>query len=199
MMLPLAWLVRIEDTPEHRQWLQEVASDWLARQHPSGAIRVGRLGGPAAVSNEDYGTKETEIVQDDGDPAADLLYICNFALLHFHEAAAATGDRSYALAEDRLAQFLCRVQIHSDQHQELDGGWFRCFDFETWEYWASGADWDWGPWCIETGWTQTWITSMLAMRQLNRPLWDVIAESRIKTEFDTLIPVMMPEGPLPAP
>jgi len=38
---------------------------------------------------------------------------------------------------------------------------------------------------------------MLAMRQLNRSLWDVIAESRIKTDFDTLIPVMMPEGTLP--
>lgn len=194
MMLPLAWLVRIEDTPEHRQWLHEVASDWLARQHSSGAIRAACFGGPSTASNEDYGTKETEVVQHDSDPAADLLYICNFAWLQFHEAAAATGDRSYTLAEDRLAQFLCRVQIRSDQHSELDGGWFRCFDFETWEYWASGADWDWGPWCIETGWTQTWITSMLAMRQLNRSLWDVIAESRIKTEFDALIPVMMPEG-----
>jgi len=194
MMLPLAWLVRIEDTPEHRVWLQQVAADWLANQHPSGAIRAVCFGGPSAVSNEDYGTRETDIVQNDGDPAADMLYICNFALLQFHEAAAATGDRTYSHAEDQLAQFLCRVQVHSDQHQELDGGWFRCFDLEKWEYWASGADWDWGPWCIETGWTQTWITSVLAMRQLNWSLWEVIAESRIKTDFDTLIPVMMPEG-----
>lgn len=196
LMLPLAWLVRIEDTPEHRGWLHKVASDWFANQHPSGGLRAALFGGSATVSNEDYGTKETAVVQDDGDPAADLLYICNFALLHFHEAAAATGDRSYSHAEDRLAQFLCRVQIQSDQHQELDGGWFRCFDLDTWEYWASGADWDWGPWCIETGWTQTWITSMLAMRQLNRSLWDVIAESRIKTDFDALIPVMMPDDML---
>lgn len=192
MLLPLAWLVRVEDTPEHRGWLQAVASRWLAQQHPSGALRAILLGGVEMTCNEDYGTKETAIIQQDGDPAADLLYICNFALLQFHEAAAATGDRSYADAEEKLAQFLCRVQIHSEQHPELDGAWFRCFDLDKWEYWASGADWDWGPWCIETGWTQTWITSLLAMRQMDRSLWEVIAESSIKSDFDALIPVMMP-------
>ena len=193
MMLPLAWLVRIEDTPEHRGWLKDVASDWLAKQHTSGAIGAVLLGGQGTVSNEDYGTKETTIIQNDNDPAADMLYICNFALLHFHEAAAITGDASYTKAEEKLAQFLCRIQVRSEKHPELDGGWFRCFDFEKWEYWASGADFDWGPWCIETGWTQTWITSMLAMRQMKMSLWDVIAQSSIKKNFDKLIPVMMPD------
>ena len=193
MMLPLAWLVRVEDTPEHRGWLKAVASRWLEHQHPSGALQAVLFGRPETVSNEDYGTKETAIIQQNGDPAADLLYICNFALLQFHEAAAATGDRSYADAEERLAQFLCRVQIHSEHYRELDGGWFRCFDLAKWEYWASGADWDWGPWCIETGWTQTWITSLLALRQMDRSLWDVMDESNLKSDFDALIPTMMPE------
>ncbi len=39
MLLCLAWLVRAEDIPEHREWLTRVAGDLLAWQQPSGAIR----------------------------------------------------------------------------------------------------------------------------------------------------------------
>ena len=49
MLLCLAWLVRVEDTPEHREWLDRVAGDLLACQQPSGAIHecLGpRRGGP---------------------------------------------------------------------------------------------------------------------------------------------------------
>ena len=38
-LLPLAWLVRVDDTPEHRGWLRRVASDLVALQDASGAIR----------------------------------------------------------------------------------------------------------------------------------------------------------------
>ena len=31
MLLPLAWLVRVDDTPLHRQWLGEVAAGLIAR------------------------------------------------------------------------------------------------------------------------------------------------------------------------
>ena len=46
MLLPLAWLVRIEDTPEHRAWLATVARDLLAAQDSSGALReeIGSAG-----------------------------------------------------------------------------------------------------------------------------------------------------------
>ena len=190
MLLPAIWLAKIEDTAQHREWVKLLASEMLVRQNKHGAI----LGtGGAATSNEDYGTRETSIIQDSSDPATDSLYVNNFALLNLHEAAALTSETSYSKAEEKLAEFLCRIQIHSDKHKELDGGWFRCFDYEKWEYWASGADFDWGPWCIETGWTQTWITAVLALRQMKMPLWDVIAESSIKKDFDRLIPAMMPD------
>jgi hypothetical protein len=39
MIFPLAWLVRVEDTPEHREWLKRVATDMAAAQDDSGAIR----------------------------------------------------------------------------------------------------------------------------------------------------------------
>ena len=62
-----------------------------------------------------------------------------------------------------LAEFLCRIQIRSEKHPELDGGWFRAFDFKRWEYWASNGDAGWGAWSIETGWTQSWITAVLGL------------------------------------
>ena len=92
MLLPLAWLVRIDDTPEHRQWLSTIASDLLMDQQPCGAIRerlrkgsVGFFSAPA--SNEAYGTGETPLMQEDGDPVSDQLYTSGFALLGLHEAS----------------------------------------------------------------------------------------------------------------
>jgi hypothetical protein len=38
------------------------------------------------------------------------------------------------LFEDRLADFLVRIQIRSESHSELDGAWYRGFDFEKWDY-----------------------------------------------------------------
>ena len=46
MLLPLAWLVRVRDTREHRRWLKQVAGDLLARQDRCGPSR--RKSGRAA-------------------------------------------------------------------------------------------------------------------------------------------------------
>ena len=198
MLWALAWQVRVEDTPEHRAWLRRIADDLLAAQDTCGAIReeLGRPGkgffAPPA-SNEAYGTSEAPLIQANGDAASDLLYTSNFAFIALHEAAAATGDAFYREAEDRLAAFLCRIQIRSERHPELDGGWFRAFDFKRWEYWASGADAGWGAWSIESGWTQSWITSVLALRQMDTSLWDLTKDSRISRHFDTLRREMLPE------
>ena len=196
-LLPLAWLIRIEDTPEHRGWLRRVAEDLLATQDASGAIRetIGD-GLHGTSSNAEYGTRETTLIQTNGDPVCDLLYTCDFALIGLHEAAAATGEPVYREAEDRLARFLCRVQIRSESHPELDGAWYRAFDFRRWEYWASNADWEWGPWCIESGWTQPWIAGTLALRQRQTSLWDLIRRSRMHEHFTRLRPQMLPDEAL---
>jgi hypothetical protein len=199
MLLPLAWLIRIEDTSEHRQWLEHIAKDLVALQEESGAIREemgpeaqGML--PSPKSNDAYGTNEAPLIQENGDPVCDLLYTSNFAFLGLHEAAAATGDAFYLEAEDKLAEFLCRIQVHSSVHPEFDGAWFRAFDFKRWDYWASNSDGGWGPWSIETGWTQAWITSLLAMRHLKTSFWDLTANSRITRYMDKFLPTMIP-GP----
>ena len=198
MLLALAWLVRVENTPEHRAWLRRIGEDLLALQDPCGAIgeeigQAGQGGCPPPASNEAYGTAEAPLIQSNTDAASDLLYTCNFAFLALHEAAAATGDPFYRAAEDKLAAFLCHIQIRSENHPELDGGWFRAFDFKRWEYWASSTDAGWGAWSIESGWTQSWITSVLALRRRNTSLWEITKESTIRRHFDKLRQEMLPE------
>jgi hypothetical protein len=178
MLLPLAWLVRVQDTAEHRQWLKEMTQELLAYQDSSGALRevLGEAGQgqyKPPASNQAYGTNEAPLIQNNGDQVCDLLYTSNFALLGLHEAAAATGDPYYQRAEVRLAGFLCRIQVQSETHPELAGAWYRAFDFKKWEFWGSNADAGWGAWCVETGWTQAWITMVLAMRQQNTNLWQL--------------------------
>ncbi|UCH33586.1 MAG: hypothetical protein JSV65_13580 [Armatimonadota bacterium] len=198
MLLPLAWLVRVEDTEEHRQWLRFMAQELLRHQDACGALREeigatskGSYGPPQ--SNEDYGTSEATLIQANGDPVCDLLYTTNFAFVGLHEAAAATDEALYTEAEDKLAKFLCRIQVRSEKHAELDGAWFRAFEFRRWEYWGSSADLGWGVWSIESGWTQGWIASVLAMRQMKTSLWDLMAASAIRTHLDELVALMLPE------
>ena len=194
MLLPLAFLVRIQDTPERRAWLNRIAADLLAQMQPCGTIReqIGPIedgGYPPPRSNETYGTTEASIIQENGDPVCDLLYTINFAFLGLHEAAAATGDDDLKRAEDRLADFFCRIQVRSSGHPYLDGAWMRAFDYERWEYWGSSSDRGWGAWCVESGWTNTWIASVLAMRSQNEALFDLTLADR----FKTLLPALLEE------
>jgi hypothetical protein len=188
MLLALAWLVRVEPTSRHKEWLQKMADELLRAQDACGAIReeigdAGKGGFPPPASNEAYGTAEAPLIQTNADTASDMLYTCNFAFLALHEAAAALRDPVIKTAGDRLAAFLCRIQIQSESHPELHGGWFRAFDFTRWEYWASNADAGWGAWCIETGWTQSWITAVLALRLKGTTLWDVTRGSDIRKHW----------------
>jgi hypothetical protein len=197
MLLPLAWLIRVDDTPEHRAWLQRLAEDLLAHQDRTGAIREqigelsrGRYRPPR--SNEEYGTSEASLIQSNGDPIADMTYTCHVAFIGLHEAAAVTGDAKLAAATDKLADFLIRIQIRSEAHPELDGAWFRAFDFRRWDYWGSDADLGWGVWSIDTGWGHGWIVSVLALRELDTNLWKLTANSRISEDFKKHQPVMLP-------
>lgn len=200
MLLALAWLVRVEDTPEHRGRLHRIAKDLLAHQAASGAIPerlgdldMGRFRPPQ--SNKSYGCGEASLIQENGDPVVDLLYTCNFALIALHEAAAATDDPELTRAADRLADFIVRIQVSSKAHPEFDGVWYRAFDFKRWEYWASNSDVGWGSWCTETGWTQGWIVATLALRRMNKSLWDLTAESKIADHFDKYQKMMLPKAP----
>jgi len=191
MLLPLAWLVRVDDTPEHRSWLMSMAQYVIDKMDTSGAL-------PQAVdqpytSNSQYGTGEAPIIYRTGDPATDMLYTMNFAFSGMNEAAAVTGDPDIAKAVDRIAEFLIRSQTKSESHPELEGTWYRSFDFDRWEYWGSDGDWGWGVWTTESGWTHSWITATLALRQMNTSLWDMTASSQVNADFDAIRKQMLPE------
>jgi hypothetical protein len=196
MLLPLSWLVRVEDTPEHRRWLATIARDLLALQDASGAIREeigsagrGRYGPPK--SNAAYGTAEAPLIQTNGDPLTDLLYTSNFAFLGLHEAAAATGEATYRDAAQRLADYVVRIQARSTRFPEFDGAWFRAFDYRRWDYWASNADHGWGAWSVETGWTQAWLSTVLGLRELKTSVWELTSNSQVAKHAAVLIPSML--------
>lgn len=196
MILPLAWLLRVEDTSEHRKWLDQMVYDLLSFQDESGAIRedLGNVGhGKYAPpkSNKAYGTNEAPLIQENGDPIADMLYTSNFAFLSLTEAAAVTGDEKIKNALNKLSDFMVKIQVRSDSHPELDGAWFRAFEFNRWEYWGSNADLGWGVWSTETGWTQGWITTMLMMQELNTNFWDFTSQSNAADTFEKYKKLML--------
>ena len=198
MLLPLAWLIRVDDRPEYRAWLKQIADDIEKSQDESGAIREelgpldhGDMTPPR--SNSEYGRGEAPLIQENGDSVSDLLYTCNFTFLGLNEAYAATKDEQYKRIADKLGDFLIRIQVKSEKHSELDGGWFRAFDYHQWEYWGSNADSGWGAWSIETGWTQAWIPTVLAMRELNENLWDISRNSKVNKSFEPIRRQMIPD------
>jgi len=188
MLLCLAWLVRIEDTPEHRLWLKEVTDDLIDIQAPCGAIPEHFRGAEGShfqipKSNEAYGKGEAPLLQENGDPVSDQLYVTGFTLLGFHEAAAATGDERIKTAENKLAEYLCRIQIRSEEIPVLNGSWFRAFDFKRWEPWASSADAGWGAWSLESGWGQSWTAAVLALRAHHTSLWQLTDSTHIRDKW----------------
>ncbi|NQV34955.1 MAG: hypothetical protein HQ515_19830, partial [Phycisphaeraceae bacterium] len=203
MILVLAWLIRVDDTVQHRAWLKQVATDMLAHQDECGGIQeeVGKSGGQygPSRSNAAYGTSEAPLIQANGDPTADMLYTTNFAFFGLNEAARATGDPFYQAATDKMADFLVRIQSQSDTHPDLDGAWFRGFDMDRWEYWGSNADHGWGVWGTLTGWTQNWIVSTLALRQQQTSLWDLTKDSRIAGHFEQCRQHMLPDDQIQLP
>jgi len=204
MLLTLAWLIRVDDRLEHRQWLKQIATDMQRCQDASGAIRE-ELGPPGhgryrpPRSNAEYGRHEASAIHENGDPMADMLYTCNFAFLGLHEAHAVTGDPQYREMADRLAEFFVRIQVRSEAHPELDGGWFRSFDHEKWDYWGANADAGWGAWSIEVGWTQAWIPTVLALRELDWNLWQMTEDSKIGRHWEKTRASMLPEDQITRP
>ncbi|KAL6072095.1 DUF608 domain-containing protein [Balamuthia mandrillaris] len=183
-LLPLAWLVRVDNSSDNRQLLRKVASDYLAAQTPQayGAIEE-RLGTPGYCdmcppsSNAAYGSGENPLIQTDADPVVDTLYSQNFALLALIEAYGATHDPFYGEAAAKLAEFIVRCQAASKKLPYLDGAWLRAMDYSLWDFWGSNADPGWGPWSVETGWTEGWLASALAFQHMNTSLWDITTGS----------------------
>ncbi len=48
--------------------------------------------------------------------------------------AAAAGDKKYRDAVNKLSDFPTRIQVQSEKHKDVDGAWFRGFDYGRWDY-----------------------------------------------------------------
>ncbi|GGG72850.1 hypothetical protein GCM10007415_00180 [Parapedobacter pyrenivorans] len=195
MLLPLAWLVRVADTDEHREWLDHMFQEVLRYQDESGALQeeIGKGKGHFRMltKNEDYGTDESSLIFKNGEDIACMLYTCNFVVFGMNEAAKATGNERYAEATAKLADFLLRIQVKSDRHPDLDGAWFRAFDYSRWDYWASNSDWGWGAWCTLTGWIQSWIVTTQAQLERDESLWDIAQRPAVSDNGKAIIDQMM--------
>lgn len=194
MILPLAWLVRVSDTQEHREWLDKVVQRLLENQQSCGAIREelgdSRTGSyDKARSNKDYGVTEAPLISKNGDPVADMLYTSNFAFFSLNEAARATGNQQYKDAVTKLSDFLTRIQVKSDQYAHLDGAWFRAFDYSRWDYWASNADHGWGAWSTLTGWIQSWILGTQVLIENDISFWEKTKNMEVKPVMDEVVGV----------
>ena len=197
MILPLAWLVRVENTEKHNKWLSLVCDDLLNYQVECGALREelgvgsnGKYGAPK--NNQHYGTAEAPVIHANGEPVADMLYTSNFAFFALNEAAQATNNPKYLEAVNKLADFLVRIQSSSSGRADLDGCWFRAFDYENWEYYGSNADHGWGAWGTLTGWTQSFITTTLALKLENTSYWEKTRESTVGNQVEEVWQQMLP-------
>lgn len=192
MILPLAWLVRVDDTPQHREWLDIVVRRFLQNQVECGAVRDELASAERQTlhisSNALYGSGEAPLIAKNGDPVSDLLYTCNFGFFALNEAYRATG--CYGDEVRKLADFLARIQVRSELHNDVDGAWFRAFDYDRWDYWASNADDGWGAWCTLCGWIQSWIGVTEGLVGNGTSYWDITAGLDMKKSMENSLWMM---------
>jgi len=196
MVLPVTFLVRVDDNPEYRRWLKRICDDIISHMDECGAIEdyfgdLKKGAYPPPQSNEAYGTNEASLIQQNGDPATDLLYTANWAYLGLHEAALVLEDAGIDSACDRMTDFFCRIQVSSQDHPYLEGCWMRSFDFKKWEYWGSSADTGWGALCVESGWTNAVICAVMNMRRQKKSLFDLSARDSFKAIAPDIVREML--------
>jgi len=183
LLLPLAWRIRVEDTPANRADLRKcweaLRATWVSWAGvPTCTMSPYGEMAPPCTNNQEYGNGERSVCQQNGDPASDLLYESNFLLLNLQEAYAATREQDYADHAQQLAEYIARVQAHSDIYPHYTGTFFRAFDYSRWEMFGSSGDWGWPAWGIETGWTTTWIVAGLGMPEVldavDKSFWSLV-------------------------
>lgn len=196
MILPLAWLYRVEPIEQHKQWLQFMTEELLKNQVACGGIRE-ELGNEAksmfgcTSSNDAYGRTEASLIFKNGDPVADMLYTTNFAFVGLCEAAMATQDSVYLKAVNQMRDFLIRIQVSSEKFKNVDGAWFRAFNYKDWNYWASNADAGWGAWSTLTGWIQSWIVGTQYLLEKNTSLWELGTQKDVSEVAEKVIDQMI--------
>ncbi len=208
MILPLAWLLRLEPTEEHEGWLARMVNDMLAHTDRKTGALADAFGNPGEghglygpfTENSQYGCHEAPVIQNNGDPCSDSLYTASFAmvtLLEAREAARATDCSALLdLCDEHLrllSDYHVRIQQVSEKKPTYNGIWFRGFDFRKWETYGSDGDAGWGVFCIETGWSQAWISASLSLQELGTNVWDYTRTTTAKAHITAVVADMLRE------
>lgn len=205
MILPLAWLLRISPTDTHARWLDRMVTDLMKHRDPATGALADAFGDPDEgnglygpfTENAQYGRHESPVIQENGDPCSDSLYTASFAMVTLIEAAAAmeaAGRADDALRYRGFARSLADYHVRIQQVSRdpiYDGVWFRGFDFRKWETYGSDGDAGWGVFCIETGWSQAWISAALSLAEMGTNVWDYTRNTRMGRHGGTVIAAML--------
>lgn len=134
--------------------LEQVLDELRKHQDSSGAIREWGTFRP-----DNFGD-EGPVITSEGEPISDQLYTTNFALLNLQTVCSVLDQPEACDSFVRLADYLSRIQLDSEDPR-LNGAWNRAFDFSNWEPFGNNSDPYWGPYAIESGWTNTIISIAL--------------------------------------
>lgn len=168
LILPLSWMYSATGDSKYKNWLYQVTHDLQRFKHSSGGYLEWDTGYTAAMRHA-VGEGESSLLAQNGDPVVDLLYSNNWLPVAFIQAYFATDDLYFYDLWKESSQFMIQAQIHSSD-QQIDGAWARAFDVEKQEVFGSPADFGWGPWAIESGWTVAEIASGLMMGMMSEEL-----------------------------
>jgi len=127
-------------------------------QFPCGAFK--HLKPNSTKTNRYYGLGEMDIIHKADDEVAEILYVNGPAAYSMSQAWDATGREDYMECHRKQLDFLVRIQI-KDNDRRLNGAWMRSYDLRNHDWYGSNSDTDWGPFCVESGWCNTWIGKSL--------------------------------------
>ncbi|WP_121614124.1 hypothetical protein [Mesobacillus foraminis] len=165
-LLALSQLDSLTGDPKVKCGLYDVSNYLLSSVHDQGAVEEKDNPAP-----DRYGKEDTGVFLHNGEGIADQLYTNNFLAMNWWEAWKASKVEEFLKSHTKLSTFLTNIQIHSED-KDIDGGWMRSFHLEKNTYFGNNGDTGWGPYCIESGWTNAVITTGLLMRLLDISLLD---------------------------
>jgi len=115
-----------------------------------------------AKARDFYGIREIDVTHKPTDKIVDILYVNAPFVMCLYAAWKATGEEYYLDFFHEVMDFICSVQITSP-NPKLHGAWMRGYDYLHNDYNGNNGDMDWGPFCVESGWCNSWIGQTLAM------------------------------------
>ncbi|GGG17237.1 hypothetical protein [Paenibacillus abyssi] len=166
LLLPLGFLAGHDHTGELEAGLRQTVEYLTAHQHSLGGIEEADNPDPERFGQEDAG-----VYIANGEGIADQLYTNNFLVMNSWEAWRATGNPQYKQLHDEVAAFMQHIQIRSADGR-YNGGWMRAFDLNKAEYFGNNGDTGWGPYCMESGWTNAITSAGLLLALLDESVFD---------------------------